>query len=126
MINLLRFSFYFGLIVILSSSIKRIIPSISGIWSVRWIESDVDYVDTLRLAQKNDSLFISLINSQLNWDPNFHKIKFDGAILTYQIDANNITNFFTYQLSNDQKRFEGKVHTWRGEIRKIHLSKVGP
>ncbi|MEY3586388.1 MAG: hypothetical protein RLZZ243_1452, partial [Bacteroidota bacterium] len=37
---------------------------------------------------------------------------------------NNITNFLTFELSDDQKRFEGKVHTWRGEIRKIYLEKV--
>ena len=120
---LLRFSLFFGLIVVLSSSIKQPIPVISGLWSVNWIESDVDYVDTLELTHKNDSLFISLHNSQLNWEPNFHRVKFDGSILTYQMDANNINNFFTFQLSDDQTRLDGKVHTWEGEIRKIYLVK---
>jgi hypothetical protein len=123
--NLLRFSLFFGLMVVLTSSIKQPIPFISGLWSEHWIDSDVDYVDTLRLTQKNDSLFISLHNSQVDWVPDFHKVKFDGSLLTFQMDANNITNFFTFQLSDDHKRFEGKVHTWRGEIRKIYLAKVG-
>ena len=118
-----RFSLLFGLMVVLTSSIKQPMPSVSGLWSEHWIDSDVDYVDTLRLSQKNDSLFISLHNSQVDWVPNFHKVKFDGSILTFQMDANNITNFFTFQLSEDQKRFDGKVHTWRGEIRKIYLVK---
>lgn len=121
---LLRFSLFFGLMVILTSSMKQSIPTISGLWSEHWIDSDVDYVDTLRFEQKNDSLLISLHNSQVDWLPNYHKVKFDGSILTFQMDANNITNFLTFELSDDQKRFEGKVHTWRGEIRKIYLVKV--
>jgi hypothetical protein len=120
---LLRFSVLFGLMVALTSSIKQPIPSISGLWSEHWIDSDVDYVDTLRLSQKNDSLFISLHNTQVDWEPNFLKVKFDGSLLTFQMDANNITNFFSFKLSDDQKKFEGKVHTWRGEIRKIYLVK---
>jgi hypothetical protein len=122
---LLRFSVLFGLMVALTSSIKQPIPSISGLWSEHWVDSDVDYVDTLRLSQKNDSLFISLHNTQVDWEPNFLKVKFDGSLLTFQMDANNITNFFSFKLSDDQKKFEGKVHTWRGEIRKIFLMKVG-
>jgi hypothetical protein len=122
--KLLRFSLFFGLMVILTSSMKQSIPTISGLWSEHWIDSDVDYVDTLRFEQNNDSLFISLHNSQVDWLPNYHKVKFDGSILTFQMDANNITNFLTFKLSDDQKRFEGKVHTWRGEIRKIYLVKV--
>jgi|GEM_PF-2534539 len=122
--KLLRFSLFFGLMVILTSSMKQSIPTISGLWSEHWIDSDVDYVDTLQLTQKNDSLFISLHNSQVDWLPNYHMVKFDGSILTFQMDANNITNFLTFELSDDQKRFEGKVHTWRGEIRKIYLEKV--
>ena len=122
--KLLRFSLFFGLTVILTSSMKQSIPTISGLWSEHWIDSDVDYVDTLQLTQKNDSLFISLHNSQVDWLPNYHMVKFDGSILTFQMDANNITNFLTFELSDDQKRFEGKVHTWRGEIRKIYLEKV--
>jgi hypothetical protein len=122
--KLLRFSLFFGLMVILTSSMKQSIPTISGLWSEHWIDSDVDYVDTLRLTQNNDSLLISLHNSQVDWLPNYHKVKFDGSILTFQMDANNITNFLTFKLSDDQKRFEGKVHTWRGEIRKIYLEKV--
>jgi hypothetical protein len=118
-----RFSFLFGLMVVLTSSVKQSMPSVSGLWSEHWIDSDVDYVDTLRLTQKNDSLFISLHNSQVDWVPNFYKVKFDGSLLTFQMDANNITNFFTFQLSDNQKRFDGKVHTWRGEIRKIYLVK---
>jgi len=118
-----RFIFLFGLMVVLTSSVKQSMPSVSGLWSEHWIDSDVDYVDTLRLTQKNDSLFISLHNSQVDWVPNFYKVKFDGSLLTFQMDANNITNFFTFQLSEDQKRFDGKVHTWRGEIRKIYLVK---
>ena len=110
--------------VMLTSSIKQPIPSISGLWSEHWLESDVDYVDTLRFTQKNDSLFISLHNSQANWEPTYYKAKFDGSLLTFQMDANNITNFLTFELSDDQKRFEGKVHTWRGEIRRIYLEKV--
>jgi hypothetical protein len=124
MSTLLRFSLLFGLMVVLTSSIKQPIPSISGLWSEHWLESDVDYVDTLRFTQKNDSLFISLHNSQANWEPSYYKAKFDGSLLTFQMDANNITNFMTFQLSADHKRFEGKVHTWRGEIRKIYLEKV--
>jgi len=124
MSTLLRFSLLFGLMVVLTSSIKQPIPSISGLWSEHWLESDVDYVDTLRFTQKNDSLFISLHNSQANWEPSYYKAKFDGSLLTFQMDANNITNFLTFELSDDQKRFEGKVHTWRGEIRKIYLEKV--
>jgi hypothetical protein len=123
--SLFRFSLYFGLIVVMTSSIKQPIPSISGLWSEHWIDSDVDYVDTLRLTQKNDSLFISLHNSQVNWEPSYYKAKFDGSILSFQMDANNITNFCIFQLSADHKRFEGKVHTWRGEIRKMYLEKVG-
>lgn len=123
--SLLRFSLFIGLIVVLTSSIKQPIPSISGRWSEHWMDSDVDYVDTLRLTQKNDSLFISLHNSQVDWEPNYVKVKFDGNILTYQMNANNITNFYTFQLSEDQKRLEGKVHTWKGNIHKIYLEKVG-
>jgi hypothetical protein len=119
-----RFSLLFGLMVVLTSSVKQPIPTISGLWSEHWIDSDVDYVDTLRLIQKNDSLLISLHNSQVDWLPNYHKVKFDGSILTFQMDANNITNFLTFKLSDDQKRFEGKVHTWRGEIRKIYLVRL--
>jgi hypothetical protein len=119
-----RFSLFFGLMVVLTSSIQQATPNISGLWSEHWIDSDVDYVDTLRLSQKNDSLLISLHNSQVNWEPNFLKVKFNGSLLSFQMDANNITNFFTFKLSDDQKRFEGKVHTWRGEIRKIYLEKV--
>jgi hypothetical protein len=122
--NILHFSLFLGLIVILTSSMKQSIPTISGLWSEHWIDSDVDYVDTLRLIQKNDSLLISLHNSQVDWLPNYHKVKFDGSILTFQMDANNITNFLTFKLSDDQKRFEGKVHTWRGEIRKIYLVRL--
>jgi hypothetical protein len=122
--KLFRFSLFFGLMVILTSSMKQSIPTISGLWSEHWIDSDVDYVDTLRLTQNNDSLLISLHNSQVDWLPNYHKVKFDGSILTFQMDANNITNFLTFELSDDQKRFEGKVHTWRGEIRKIYVEKV--
>ena len=85
---------------------KQSIPTISGLWSEHWIDSDVDYVDTLQLTQKNDSLFISLHNSQVDWLPNYHMVKFDGSILTFQMDANNITNFLTFELSDDQKRFE--------------------
>lgn len=125
MTSLLRFGLFFGLIVVLTSSVKQPIPVISGLWSVHWIDSDVDYVDTLRLTQKNDSLLISLYNSQVDWEPNYVKVKFDGSILTYQIDNNGITNFFTFQLSDDQKRFDGKVHIWTGEIGKIYLGKVG-
>jgi hypothetical protein len=122
--KLLRFSLFFGLTVILTSSMKQPIPTISGLWSEHWIDSDVDYVDTLRFEQKNDSLLISLHNSQVDWLPNYHKVKFDGSILTFQMDANNITNFLTLKLSDDQNRFEGKVHTWKGEIRKIYLVRV--
>lgn len=125
MSSFLRFSVFFGLIVVLSSSIKQPIPVISGLWSVHWIASDVNYVDTLELTQKNDSLYISLHNSQVDWVPNYVHVKFDGNILTYQMDANNITNFYTFQLSEDQKRLEGKVHTWKGNIHKIHLEKIG-
>ena len=120
-----RFSLFFGLLVILTSSMKQNVPTISGLWSEHWIDSDVNYVDTLRLSQKNDSLLISLYNSQVDWEPNFLKVKFDGSLLPFQMDANNITNFFTFKLSDDQKRFEGKVHTWRGHIRKIYLEKEG-
>lgn len=118
-----RFSLFFGLMVMLTSSIQQATPNVSGLWSEHWIDSDVTYVDTLRLTQKNDSLLISLHNSQVDWEPNFLKVKFDGSLLTFQMDANNITNFFTFKLSDDQKRFEGKVHTWRGHIRKIYLEK---
>ncbi|MEY3845619.1 MAG: hypothetical protein RL293_2041 [Bacteroidota bacterium] len=120
-----RFSLFFGLLVMLTSSIQQSTPNISGLWSEHWIDSDVNYVDTLLLSQKNDSLLISLYNSQVDWEPNFLKVKFDGSLLTFQMDANNITNFFTFKLSDDQKRFEGKVHTWRGHIRKIYLEKEG-
>jgi hypothetical protein len=120
-----RFSLFFGLMVMLTSSIQQATPNVSGLWSEHWIDSDVTYVDTLRLTQKNDSLFISLHNSQANWEPSYYKAKFDGSLLTFQMDANNITNFFTFKLSDDQKRFEGKVHTWRGHIRKIYLEKEG-
>lgn len=119
-----RFSFLIGLMAVLTSSMKQSVPSISGLWSEHWIDSDVNYIDTLRLSQKNDSLHISLHNSQVDWEPNYVNVKFDGSILTFQMDANNITNFLTFKLSDDQKRFEGKVHTWRGEIRKIYLVKV--
>ena len=122
--NILHFSLFLGLIVILTSSMKQSIPTISGLWSEHWIDSDVDYVDTLRLIQKNDSLLISLHNSQVDWLPNYHKVKFDGAILTFQMDVNKITNFYTFQLAANQQRFEGKVHTWRGEIRKIYLVRL--
>lgn len=118
-----RFSLFFGLMVMLTSSIQQATPNVSGLWSEHWIDSDVTYVDTLRLTQKNDSLLISLHNSQVDWEPNFLKVKFDGSLLTFQMDANNINNFFTFKLSDDQKRFEGKVHTWRGHIRKIYLEK---
>jgi hypothetical protein len=118
-----RFSLFFGLMVMLTSSIQQATPNVSGLWSEHWIDSDVTYVDTLRLTQKNDSLLIYLHNSQVDWEPNFLKVKFDGSLLTFQMDANNITNFFTFKLSDDQKRFEGKVHTWRGHIRKIYLEK---
>jgi hypothetical protein len=121
---LLRFSVLFGLMVMLTSSMKKSAPSISGLWSMQWINSDVNDIDTLRLTQKNDSLFISLHNLQKNWNPNYYKVKFDGSILTYQMDVNNITNFYTFQLAPDQQRFEGKVHTWKGTIYKIHLDKV--
>ena len=121
--NLLRFSLFFGLMLVLSSSIKQPIPIITGLWSEHWIDSDIDYVDTLRLTQKNDSLFISLHNSQVDWDPNFYKVKFDGSLLSFQMDANNITNFFILKISENGTRFDGKVHTWKGEIRKIYLVK---
>ena len=120
---LLRFSLFFGLMLVLSSSMKQPIPIITGLWSEHWIDSDVDYVDTLRLTQKNDSLFISLHNSQVDWDPNFYKVKFDGSLLSFQMDANNITNFFILKISENGTRFDGKVHTWKGEIRKIYLVK---
>jgi hypothetical protein len=120
-----RFSLFFGLMVMLTSSIQQATPNVSGLWSEHWIDSDVTYVDTLRLTQKNDSLLIYLHNSQVDWEPNFLKVKFDGSLLTFQMDANNITNFFTFKWSDDQKRFEGKVHTWRGHIRKIYLEKEG-
>ena len=79
---LFRFSLLFGLMVVLTSSIKQPVPTISGLWSEHWIDSDIDYVDTLRLTQKNDSLFISLNNSQVDWEPNFYKVKFDGSLLS--------------------------------------------
>ena len=120
---LFRFSLFFGLMVVLTSSIKQPMPSVSGLWSEHWIDSDVDYVDTLRLTQKNDSLFISLHNSQVDWEPNFYKVKFDGSLLSFQMDANNITNFFILKISENGTRFDGKVHTWKGEIRKIYLVK---
>ena len=120
---LFRFSLLFGLMVVLTSSIKQPVPTISGLWSEHWIDSDIDYVDTLRLTQKNDSLFISLHNSQVDWDPNFYKVKFDGSLLSFQMDANNITNFFILKISEKGTRFDGKVHTWKGEIRKIYLVK---
>jgi hypothetical protein len=118
-----RFSLIFGMMIILTSSIKQEIPSISGLWSEHWIDSDVDYVDTLRLSVTEDNVQLSLHNEQENWKPTFYHVKFDGSILSFQMDANNITNFFLFQLSNDHKRFDGKVHTWRGEIRKIYLLK---
>jgi hypothetical protein len=120
---LFRFSLLFGLMVVLTSSIKQPVPTISGLWSEHWIDSDIDYVDTLRLTQKNDSLFISLNNSQVDWEPNFYKVKFDGSLLSFQMDANNITNFFILKISENGTRFDGKVHTWKGEIRKIYLVK---
>ena len=120
---LLRFSLFFGLMLVLSSSMKQPIPIITGLWSEHWIDSDIDYVDTLRLTQKNDSLFISLHNSQVDWDPNFYKVKFDGSLLSFQMDANHITNFFILKLSVNGTRFDGKVHTWKGEIRKIFMLK---
>jgi len=120
---LLRFSLFFGLMLVLSSSMKQPIPIITGLWSEHWIDSDIDYVDTLRLTQKNDSLFISLHNSQVDWDPNFYKVKFDGSLLSFQMDANHITNFFILKLSENGTRFDGKVHTWKGEIRKIFMLK---
>jgi hypothetical protein len=109
--------------VVLSSSIKQPLPSISGLWSVHWVESDIEEIDTLRFEQKNDSLFVFIQNKEDGWAPQFSKVKFDGSILTYQMDVNNITNFYTFQLAPDQLRFEGKVHTWRGFIFKIHLDK---
>ena len=111
--------------VVLSSSMKQEIPVISGLWSEHWIDSDVDYVDTLRFTQTEDSLFITLHNVQEHWSPRFYQVKFDGAILRFQMDANNITNFFLLKLSEDQKKFEGKVYTWKGEIRKIYFVKQG-
>ena len=120
---ILRFSLFFGLMLVLSSSMKQPIPIITGLWSEHWIDSDIDYVDTLRLTQKNDSLFISLNNSQVDWEPNFYKVKFDGSLLSFQMDANNITNFFILKISENGTRFDGKVHTWKGEIRKIYLVK---
>lgn len=96
---------------------------ISGLWSEHWIESDVNYVDTLRIGLKNDQVQISLHNLQENWDPNYYNVKFDGSVLSFQMDANNITNFFVFQLMDDQKKFEGKVYTWRGEIFKMYLLK---
>ena len=121
--NVLRFSLFLGLIIALTSSIKQPVSTISGLWSEHWIDSDIDYVDTLRLTQKNDSLFISLNNSQVDWVPNFYKVKFDGSLLSFQMDANNITNFFILKISENGTRFDGKVHTWKGEIRKIYLVK---
>lgn len=115
----------FGLLVVLTSSIKQETPIISGLWSEHWIESDVDYVDTLRFTQTKDSLFISLHNLQEHWSPRFYQVNFDGSILRFQMDANNITNFFLLKLSQDQKKFEGKVYTWKGEIRKIYFVKQG-
>jgi hypothetical protein len=123
--NAVRFSLFFGLLVMLTSSIQQATPNISGLWSEHWIDSDVNYVDTLRLTQKNDSILISLHNSQVDWEPKYYNVKFDGSILSFQMDANDITNFFIFQLSKDQKRLDGKVHTWRGEIRKIYLEKEG-
>lgn len=115
----------FGLLVVLTSSIKQETPIISGLWSEHWIDSDVDYVDTLRFTQTKDSLFISLHNLQEHWSPRFYQVNFDGSILRFQMDANNITNFFLLKLSEDQKKFEGKVYTWKGAIRKIYFVKQG-
>jgi hypothetical protein len=123
MSSLLRFSCLVALMVVLSSSIKQPLPSISGLWSVHWVESDIEEIDTLRFEQKNDSLFVFIQNKEDGWAPQFSKVKFDGSILTFQMDVNNITNFYTFQLAPDQLRFEGKVHTWRGFIFKIHLDK---
>lgn len=114
-----------GLLVVLTSSIKQETPIISGLWSEHWIDSDVDYVDTLRFTQTKDSLFISLHNLQEHWSPRFYQVNFDGSILRFQMDANNITNFFLLKLSEDQKKFEGKVYTWKGAIRKIYFVKQG-
>lgn len=112
--------------VVFTSSMKQETPDISGRWSEHWIDSDVDYVDTLRFAQTKDSLVISLDNSQVDWNPRFYKVNFDGSILRFQMDANNITNFFLFKLSEDQKKFEGKVYTWKGDIDKVYLIKQGP
>ena len=123
MSSFFRLSLFSGLMVFLSSSNKQATPNITGLWSEHWMDSDVDYVDTLCFTQKNDSLFISLLNRQENWEPNYVKVNFDGSILTYRMDANKISNFYVFQLSEDQKKLEGKVQTWKGNIRKIHLIK---
>ena len=119
--NLLRFSLFFGLMFVLTSSIKQPIPFISGLWSEHWIDSDVDYVDTLSIEFKDQKLEIELLHSEFDWNPQFVNESFDGSILRFQVNANNVTNFFIFQRSDDPNQLFGKVYTWKGEIKQVYL-----
>ena len=105
------------------TSVKKAEPTISGLWSEHWVDSDIDYIDTLKIVESNNLLSISLHNLQEDWHPLFYNVKFDGAILSFQMDANHITNFYLFQLSDDQQKFVGKVYTWQGDILKVYLQK---
>ena len=118
---LFRFSLFFGLMVVLTSSIKQPMPSVSGLWSEHWIDSDVDYVDTVSIEFKDQKLEIELLHSEFDWNPQFVNESFDGSILRFQVNANNVTNFFIFQRSDDPNQLFGKVYTWKGEIKKVYL-----
>lgn len=95
--------------------------SIEGIWTEHWIDSDVDYVDTVSIEFKDQKLEIELLHSEFDWNPQFVNESFDGSILRFQVNANNVTNFFIFQRSDDPNQLFGKVYTWKGEIKQVYL-----
>lgn len=97
--------------------------SLEGRWSEEWFDSDVDYVDTLKFSHKGENLHIELFNSSIDWSPEFSHETFDGKILRFQVDANNITNFFIFELSEDKKQLKGKVYSYTGSIYQVILKK---
>jgi hypothetical protein len=78
-------------------------------------------VDTLKFQYKENQWSIELVNTSEGWNPQFENESFDGSILKFRVNVNNVTNFFVFQTVDDPNQLFGKVYTWKGEIKQVYL-----
>jgi hypothetical protein len=100
---------------------------IEGIWTEHWeqdtSETNVDYVDTLKIQKKHDKLLIKCINdnSYIYFDIEFkdEELKFTLENIIHKKERFFV--YYTLKLSPERNLLKGEIKNSRGETNNVEL-----